>query len=407
MDIENSIRLSRAYAAKALPWFSPALYRCRIVLTELVSVAAIDQNFNIYWNPQKVTLLLNTTTHKHQALAELGFIWVHEISHVLREHFQRSKHLNAEEVRWNYAADLEINDSIWPGLDPPKLFPPVTPDSYKLPTGRTVEWYYKNLPMRYIDIKIWDDGSGAHGEIRPWELMDGSRQSITDMARIVISRDIARRMKAQQPGTIPGSWGIWIQHTLEPKVDWRTILRNRLATAITIGRGSRIDYTFTKTNRRSTIHRPIVLPTLSGSQSNQLAVVIDTSGSMVGQPLEHAVAELYSILRAAHRKVNLIPCDAKEYDTIELRSATDIKNLLQLPGGGGTNMIKGIEFAIQQKPKPDTVLVLTDGYTPYPTNKYDIPVLYGIIGKQKLATNAVPPDPPWGEDTYVFIDLSH
>lgn len=405
MDVENSIRLSRAYAAKELPWFSPALYRCRIVLTEQVSVAAIDKNFNIYWNPKTAALILNSTTNMKHALSELGFIWIHEISHVLREHFRRTEHIGAKQTKWNYAADLEINDSAWEGLAAPKLFPPVMPNRFQLPNGRTAEWYYKNLPENHQTVVIWDDGSGVHGSVRPWEQQDKNPQAVNDVARVVLSRDVARRMKAQKPGTIPSGWGLWIKNTLEPKIDWRKVLRNRLSIAITIGRGSRIDYTFNRVNRRATIYQPVILPTLSGSQSNQLVVVIDTSGSMVGQPLEQAVGELYGILKESHPNVKLVPCDAKEYDIIELKSVSDIKNLLQLPGGGGTNMIKGIEFAIRQKPKPDTVLVLTDGYTPYPADKYEIPVLYGIIGNQKLAANAIPPNPPWGEDTYVFIDL--
>jgi len=80
--------------------------------------------------------------------------------------------------------------------------------------------------------------------------------------------------------------------------------------------------------------------------------------------------------------------------------------LLKLPGGGGTNMIKGIEFAVKQKPIPDSILVLTDGYTPYPNEKYNIPVLFGIIGQNKLNPRAMPPNPPWGVDTHVFIDLA-
>ena len=324
----------------------------------------------------------------------------------MREHAKRAKYLGVEPLQWNYAADLEINDSNWQGLEPPTLFPPVTPDLYKLPIGRTAEWYYNNLPTSSSSFQIWDDGSGVHGKHRPWEEADDGPQELSEMGRIVLSREVARRMKSDKPGTLSGGWNVWIKNTLEPKVDWKKVLRNKLSTAITIGRGARIDYTFNRPNRRSTIHRPIILPTLSGTQSNQLVVVIDTSGSMSGRPLEQAVGELYGILREAHRNVKLIPCDAQEYAPIDLKSPADIRNLLKLPGGGGTNMIRGIEYAKKQKPIPDTILVLTDGYTPYPSEKYNLPVVFGIIGHNKLNHSALPPNPPWGRDTYVFIDLA-
>ena len=121
---------------------------------------------------------------------------------------------------------------------------------------------------------------------------------------------------------------------------------------------------------------------------------------------EQAVGELYGILKEAHRKVKLLPCDTQVYETIELKTANDIRKVFKLPGGGGTNMINGIAFAVEQTPIPDTILVLTDGYTPYPQEKFKIPVLYGIIGHSKLTDNALPPNPPWGEDTVVFIDLA-
>lgn len=406
MEVENSLRLSRAYAAKNLSWFSPALYRCRIVLTESVPIAAIDKNYNTYWNPKTVALLLNSLSDRKRALSELAFIWVHEISHVLREHFDRAIYLGVDSKDWNYAADLEINDSNWENLSPPTLFPPVTPALYELPNGRTAEWYYNNLPDNKSAFKVWDDGSGVHGKHRPWELEDNNKQSLNDIGRTVLCRDVARRMKTSRPGTLPGAWDTWVKNVLDPKVDWRKILRNRLSTAITIGRGCRIDYTYLKSNRRASVYYPVLLPTLTGTQSNQLIVVIDTSGSMAGQPLEQAVGELYGILKEAHRNVKLVPCDADVYQTTDLKSAQDIRNLLRLPGGGGTNMIKGIDFAISLKPTPDTVLVLTDGYTPYPTEKYSIPVLFGILGYNQIESSALPPNPPWQEDTVVFIDLA-
>jgi len=407
MEIENSIRLSRALAAKKLSWFSPALYRCRIVLTEQVPIAAIDKNYNTYWNPKTIAILFNSLSDRKRALSEIAYIWVHEISHVLREHFNRAEYLGVDSKEWNIAADLEINDSKWEGLSAPTLFPPIIPSQFNLPDGRTAEWYYNNLPINKTDLNIWDDGSGVHGKIRPWEKEDENKQSLNDITRTVLRRDVARRLKISIPGTLPGGWDTWVKNTLEPKADWRKILRNRLSTAITIGRGSRIDYTYLKINRRSSIYFPFILPTLTGTQSNQLIVVIDTSGSMTGQPLEQAVGELYGILKEAHRKVNLVSCDADVYQTIELQSSQDIRNILKLPGGGGTNMIKGIEFATMQKPIPDTILVLTDGYTPYPNEKYDIPVFFGILGQNQLEKSALPPNPPWREDTVVFIDLAN
>ena len=398
--VRDALRLARAYAARHLPWFAPALYRCKIVLSERTTVAAIDANYNVYWNPVAVDQIIAVSMSRQQQLAELAFVWIHEISHNLREHESRRQHIHGEADRWNCCADLEINDAAWPGLRPPSVFPPVVPEDFDLATGQLAEWYYRQEETdRPYGLQL-DCGSGAHGEARPWEL-EGDGQTLNDTQREVIRRNVAREM-ANRPGTLPGGWDVWVQETLNPKVDWRQLLRQRLATAIAVGSGARVDYSYRRPGRRQSVYDPVILPTLSGSRRSQLAVVIDTSGSMAGTPLDRAVAELYGILRAAHQQVTLIPCDTEAYTPILLKGEEDLRRLMKLPGGGGTNMIGGIEAALDLQPAPDAVLVLTDGYTPYPAERYPTPVLFGIVGSGLDRYNR-PPNPPWSEDAVVEI----
>ena len=182
---ESTLRFARAYAANQLPWFAPALFRCRIHLSEKVPVAAIDPHFNIYFNPKAVQTIVETGSQK-EVLAELGFLWIHEICHVLREHSDRAKERNAKPFQWNVAADLEINDSQWKGLQMPKAFPGIFPSTFQLRNGQLVEWYYQklfkeseeksksiqnfSLPNGTKLCDGLDEGSGVHGEARPWEM---------------------------------------------------------------------------------------------------------------------------------------------------------------------------------------------------------------------------------------------
>ena len=120
-DALHNLRLSRAYAAEHLAWFAPALYQCKIFLTERIPVAAIDSHYNIYFNPHTVMDIRKSSRNLMDAMQQLAFLWVHEISHVLRDHDVRSKDLGAESKLWNDAADLEINDADWPNLRMPDL----------------------------------------------------------------------------------------------------------------------------------------------------------------------------------------------------------------------------------------------------------------------------------------------
>lgn len=403
-QVEDQLRLARAFAAQRLPWFADALFRCRIVLTELVPVAAIDEHLNVYWNPVAVIRVLEADCAAHE---ELGFIWVHEISHVLRDHASRAKAIAADKTHWNLAADMEINDADWPELPAPTVLPPVVPSSAKLPNGRLAEWYLRRLTepgstaSRLLEAYgiTCDCGSGTDGRTRPWELTSRTTQQLTDIQLKSIRLQVAHAIRRH--GTAPGSWLVWAQETLDPKVDWRKLLRRRLNRAIAVGSGAKVDYTRQRPNRRQYVYQPVLVPAFQGARTTRLAVVVDTSGSMSGKPFERVIGELFGILRAAGSDVQLVPCDAVAYPVVVLRSVVQLTNHFSLPGGGGTDMTAGITAALQLQPAPDTILVLTDGYTPYPEQRCAVPVIFGVIG-----SNAVPPDPPWGKDTVVLIDLA-
>lgn len=401
-EVSNLLRLTRAYAAKQLPWFAPALYRCRIDLTEAVTVAAIDPDYNLYWNPRAVDRIVAAQPERADHLRELAFIWIHEISHVLRRHPERRAENYPDADRWNRSADLEINDARWAGTRHPTAFPPLLPRQFQLPEGQTAEWYYRQPQLDRGTFGWQDCGSGAHGETRPWEL-SSSRQLLSDVQREVTRRRVAERL-SRQSGNLPGGWDVWIQQTLKNKVDWRQLLRQRLANAVARGSGQRIDYDYRRPGRRRAAYDPFILPSLRGRQKTELAVVLDTSGSTLGAPLDQAFGEIYEILRATERAVTLIPCDARAYQPVRLESVAQLRSQSRLKGGGGTDLRKGIAAALDLRPRPDTILVLTDGYTPYPTELPAVPILFGILRSTPAKwTGGLPPNPPFGEDLVVEI----
>ena len=61
----------------------------------------------------------------------------------------------------------------------------------------------------------------------------------------------------------------------------------------------------------------------------------------------------------------MIPCDAAVGPIQKLKSRSGIENLA-MPGGGGTDLGVGIEAAAAVKPVPRILIILTDGFTPWP-----------------------------------------
>jgi len=414
-EVQNALRLARAYSAEKLAWFAPALFQCRIILTEQVAVAAIDTSYNVYWNPKAVLEILEKGTGMADSIPQIAFIWVHEISHVLRVHADRAEDLKADAKLWNIAADLEINDGEWKGLKMPKQFPGLLPEKYDLPNGKLAEWYYHEI-LENEDLRkeieescelevglFWDEGSGVHNCDRPWE-QNSERQILHPIDNQIVARSVAEKMKegAKHYGNFPGSWEVWIEEIMQSTTDWKKILSHRMSTAIATGIGLRVDYTFARPSRRQSVYHPIVTPSFSGSRSGSVAVVVDTSGSMGGDELGQAVAEVCKVLEDFQLPVTVIPCDAQAYEPIVLRKPSDRFKVQKLKGGGGTDMIVGIEAALKLRPSPDTILVLTDGYTPYPPKPYKIPVVFGIIKWQQEET-PLPEMPPWKPTSVVDI----
>lgn len=65
---------------------------------------------------------------------------------------------------------------------------------------------------------------------------------------------------------------------------------------------------------------------------------------------------------------------------------------VQLAGGGGTDMGTGIEAAAALHPRPSVVVVLTDGYTPWPElPPPGIRVIVGLLTEGPSAPGWEPP----------------
>ncbi len=411
-EVMNLLRLTRAYCAEKLVWFAPALFSVRIILTEKVPVAAVDRHMNIYFNPETVIKMRESVPKLADFVQQLGFIWIHEIAHILREHSARADDQKADALLWNIAADFEINDGEWQGLKMPELFPGLLPQNHELPNGKLAEWYYHELldnPELANQIKqsigvYWDEGSGIHGQLRDWEA-GANRQKLHPLDLEVMRRDVADKMYENRKyiGTMPGSWEVWVNKILKSRTDWRKKLRHRMSIAISTGIGLRVDYSFARPSRRQAVYLPIVAPSFSGDVSASIACVVDTSGSMGPDEIGQAVGEVCQVLAAFKMPITVIPCDTQAYEPIVLSNPSDYVKLKKLAGGGGTYLIAGIEAALALRPKPDTILVLTDGWTDYPSVPYKTPVVFGILKRDYGDETPLPQMPPWSKESVVDI----
>lgn len=73
----------------------------------------------------------------------------------------------------------------------------------------------------------------------------------------------------------------------------------------------------------------------------------------------------------------VLDVDAELAATRKYRKASDLE---EISGRGGTDMCVGIESAMALRPVPSAIVVLTDGFTPWPTEKGRVPIVACIVG---------------------------
>jgi len=182
------------------------------------------------------------------------------------------------------------------------------------------------------------------------------------------------------------------------------MLKRKIRGAFTVGTGKRIDYSFARPHRRAEVYDPVLPPSLQGDFLPRIVCVVDTSDSIGERELAQALAEVRKVLETFQLPITVIPCDAVPYEPIQVFTSSQAQRL-KLRGGGGTNMVAGIEAALKLRPIPDVVIVLTDGYTPLPSQRYKVPVLFVIFHPTGDGEVPKPPMPPWREQDVVIVPL--
>ncbi|WP_030436013.1 vWA domain-containing protein [Actinoplanes subtropicus] len=375
---ERKLYAARLAAARARPYLAAALYALRPVASERVPTMAVDRHWRCYVSPAFVAAT---------PVEELAGVWVHEVSHLLRDHHGRGDRYAArhglsgrgERLRMNIAADLEINDDVYgEGLAEPAGA--VRPRLLRLEEGLLMEEYLGRFTLGPAtqDFVWLDCGSGADGLEREWDLGPDGAHGLSDEERDAVRFRVARGIEGH-PGEVPQGWRRWAEEAFHPPQPWRDLLGAAVRAAAS-GAGAGQDYTYGRPARRSAALPGIVLPALR-RRVPRVTVVIDTSGSVSDAELGSALLEVTAIGRSLggrRDQVGVISCDAAAGVVQRLCGAEGIP----LIGGGGTDLVVGIDRALSAQPRPDVLVMLTDGQTPWPMASPGRPTVIGLFPRR-------------------------
>jgi len=374
------IAAARLWAAHQAPYLASALFALNPVILDAGPVAdprfrgfPADTRWNVYVEPGRALAT---------PVEEIGWWLLHQVGHLVRGHADRSPTGDDAGHRWNQAADAEINDD----LEADDLAGPagvVSPAGLGLPANRTAEEYVPMLDVLADAlgrgggalVEAIDCGSAVDGRERPYE--DGGGLGRLDRELLERSLAAAIQERAAARGDVPAGWRRWAEDRTRPAVDWRA----RLGAVIRLGLrtvAGQVDFSYRRPSRRAGAYGDVVPPSLV-RRVPETVLVIDTSGSVGDDVLSRLLVEVTGIVRAVAgpgRRLRALCCDARPYPVQEVRRASDIA----LVGGGGTDMRAGLAAAAALRPRPDLVVVLTDGDTPWPERRPAAHVVACLIG---------------------------
>jgi len=296
---------------------------------------------------------------------DVMFVLAHEALHCALLHLWRGE--GRDEQAWNLACDAVVNDML---LEAGLRYSGALLQGAQ---GRSAEQTYEDAHgwLKTDPRKATVDDHGAWSEARTGEPEQRAR---ADEWRVALHQ-------ARGFGRAPGALERAIEEMLEPRRDWRELLREGLSFPE--------DYQWVPTDRR---FPDVLLPTLSG-QMHRVVLAVDTSASIQGKQLAEFWAELRAIVRNNRCEARVLVCDAEiraEYDEADF----DVDGMRALPGGGGTRFVpvfERVEAYAAAGWKPEAVVYLTDLDGEFPAQAPDVRTLW-LVGEQDAGKEA-----PFGE----------
>lgn len=347
-------------------------------ITEGIGTAATDGR-DEWYDPKFVEMLSDK---------ELAFVVVHESYHKMLRHLTTWRKLHEEDAKLaNMACDYVINLAITKRDPAGKMVAMPTINGKKI---GLLDQRFDNMNAKQVfDLLKQDkkdgklpqagDGDGAGLDQHDW---DGAKEmSAEEQEKLAKEVDQAVRQgqiaASKMHGQGGGNLDRELQELMNPKVDWRELLRE-FVSAICAGRDQS---SWRRPNRRF-LSTDTYMPSMVSERVGHIVIGIDTSGSIGGPELARFLSEVKDIAeRVNPDKVDLIYWDARvagheEYDSFSL---PNLISSTKPRGGGGTDPTCVATYLAEKKINPECIIMLTDGYIPS-WGEWEVPIMWCVCG---------------------------
>jgi predicted metal-dependent peptidase len=213
---------------------------------------------------------------------------------------------------------------------------------------------------------------------------DGAKE-MTEAEKKDLEREIDQAIRqgvmAHQKiaGTGGGDLDRDLLELLEPKVDWREMLREFVKSTC----HAKDTSSWRRVNRRF-LSMGTYMPSLIGEKVGHMVIAVDTSGSVGQEELSGFLTEVKGIAEEVKpSQVDLIYWDSRvaAHEEYTESMVGDIINSTKPRGGGGTSPSCVSEYLKEKRIVPECVIMLTDGYVGSDWGSdWTAPVLWAIVG---------------------------
>jgi len=325
---------------------------------------------------------------------ELAFVVLHETLHKAYRHLFTWKKLHDENHQIaNMACDYVINLQL---LDMDKEQSVIAmPTRAGKAIGLVDERFRGFNTKQVFDILKEEEPDGGYGggdgfDEHDWEgakeLNEEDKKALEKEVDQALRQGVINHNKIAGKGA--GGMNRELGDLLEPKVDWREMLREFVKATCSAKDAS----SWRRVNRRY-LSGDTYMPSLIGERVGHLVIGIDTSGSIGNAELNEFLTEVKGIANEVHpEKVDLMYWDTEVagHEEYGYHEVDNIVSSTKPRGGGGTDPTCMIAYMKEKNIKPEAIIMLTDGCIGHWGDEWESPILWTICGQ-------------WGKNTYAPI----
>jgi len=407
-SVETMLRAARTRLILERPFIGALVVHLDLEASPGCGSVATDAR-RLRFDPQYIATL---------TLAETQFVLAHAALHCALGHFVRRAH--RVKHRWDAACDYAVNglladdglrppagallDARYRGLSAEEIYPLIPSDRRESTldahafevdpgtgggTGSRADMPTREAQGDGVDASQgfsadgdgWSDAaSTARTSAGAVPEPIGGAPGMEPLAQAWRMRLAGAAQQARLAGRLGAGWQRVLGALIEPRLNWRSLLARHLASA------ARDDYSFQRPSRRG---GDALLPSLA-SNTTEVFVALDTSGSIGERELSEFAAEIDALKGQLRARVTLVACDEalapegpwcfQPWEPIVLPPA--------VRGGAGTDFRPVFDWIDAEGHRPAVLVYFTDAEGDFPDTPPPYPVVWLVKGAAAV---------PWGE----------